>query len=75
MNPMLQQFLSVALPIMITFVAVIWFAQWSQNKRLDDIVARLAAIEARLVSIESKLADHGEKIARLEERSSPLARR
>jgi hypothetical protein len=41
MNPaMLQQFLSVALPIMVTLVATIWIAQWSQNKRFDDLNRR-----------------------------------
>lgn len=42
---MLQNFLSVALPISITFIATIWIAAWSQNKRLDDIIARLTRIE------------------------------
>src|SRR5580658_3709635 len=36
-SAMLQQFLSVALPIMVTLVATIWIAQWSQNKRFDDL--------------------------------------
>jgi hypothetical protein len=65
---MLQQFLSVALPIMITFVATIWIAAWAQNKRLDDIIARLGRIE-------SKLEDHQDRIVRLEERNPPLLRR
>jgi hypothetical protein len=75
MNPMLQNFLSVSLPIMLTFVGTIWVATWTQNKRLDDIVRRLDAIEARLLGIETKLGDHGQKIAVLEERTSPLAKR
>jgi hypothetical protein len=37
MNPGLQQFISVALPIMVTLVATIWIASWSQNKRFDDL--------------------------------------
>jgi hypothetical protein len=53
---MLQQpFFQVSLPIMVTLVATIWLASWSQNKRFDDlrsemnrrfddIVARLARI-------------------------------
>jgi hypothetical protein len=39
-NPALQQFMSVALPIMVTLVATIWIAQWSQNKRFDDLNRR-----------------------------------
>jgi hypothetical protein len=57
-----QPFFQVALPIMVTFVAAIWGASWSQNKRLDemgerldDIVARIGRIEDRLVSIEARL--------------------
>jgi hypothetical protein len=36
-NPAIQQFMSVALPIMVTLVATVWIAQWSQNKRFDDL--------------------------------------
>ena len=39
-SPPLQQFLSVALPIMVTLVATIWLASWSQNKRFEDINGR-----------------------------------
>jgi hypothetical protein len=39
-NPPLQQFVSVALPIMVTLVATIWLASWSQNKRFDDLNRR-----------------------------------
>lgn len=38
-SPPLQQFVSVALPIMLTLVVTIWLASWSQNKRFDDIVS------------------------------------
>lgn len=37
MNPALQPFITVALPIMVTLVATIWIAQWSQNKRFEDL--------------------------------------
>jgi hypothetical protein len=47
MSPPAQQFLSVALPIMVTLVVSIWLASISQNKRLDDIVRRLERIEER----------------------------
>lgn len=45
MNTVLQQpFIQVALPILIGFLAVgIW-----QNRRLDDIIARLGEIENKL---------------------------
>ena len=48
MTPGAQQFLSVALPIMVTMVVSIWLASISQNKRLDDIVRRLERMEAKL---------------------------
>ena len=62
-----QQFLSVALPIMVTLVVSIWLASISQNKRLDDIVRRLERMEA-------KLDLHEERLVRVEERTSPLRR-
>ncbi len=30
----------MALPIMVTLVATIWLASWSQNKRFDDLNRR-----------------------------------
>jgi hypothetical protein len=63
MNPMLQQFTAVALPIILALAG----AAWVQNRRLDDIIARLARIEA-------KLDDHQDRILRLEERTSPVRR-
>ena len=78
MNPALQQFVSVALPIMVTLVATIWVAQWSQNKRFDDLRSdfgrRFDEVNARLARIEIKLDGHEERIVRLEERSSLLRR-
>jgi predicted nuclease with TOPRIM domain len=73
-NPSLQQFLSFALPIMVTLVATVWTAQWSQNKRLDDLSKRLDEVIRRLERIESKLETHEERITRVEERTSPLRR-
>ena len=66
MSGWLQQFLSVTLPLMVTFVAAISGAQWSQNKhlgelskRLDDFRAdmngRFTAIDGRLTAIEARL--------------------
>jgi hypothetical protein len=46
MNPGLQQFISVALPIMVTLVATIWIASWSQNKRFDDWTKRFEELRA-----------------------------
>ena len=54
-----QPFFQITLPLMTTFVAAIWFASWSQNKRLDDIVARLTRIE-------NLLADHDKRLTVLE---------
>jgi hypothetical protein len=67
MPPPAQQFLSVALPIMVTPVVSIWLASVSQNKRLDDIVRRLERME-------SKMDLHEERLVRVEERTSPLRR-
>jgi hypothetical protein len=56
--------IQITLPV----VAAIFGASWIQNKRLDDIIARVAAIETRLIRIE-------ERLTRLEERLLPLVRR
>lgn len=63
MNPMVQQFTAVALPIILALAG----AAWLQNKRLDDIIARLGRIE-------TKLDDHAERIIKLEANASPIAR-
>jgi hypothetical protein len=84
-NPAVQQFVSVALPIMVTLVATIWIAQWSQNKRFDDLNKRFDDLKAemnrrfeevfkRLDRIEAKLDNHEERLVRLEERTSPVRR-
>jgi len=84
-NPPLQQFLSVALPIMVTLVATVWIAQWSQNKRFDDLKddinrrfeevhRRFDEVFKRLDRIEAKLDSHEERVVRLEERTSPVRR-
>jgi hypothetical protein len=80
-NPAVQQFVSVALPLMVTLVATIWIASWSQNKRFDDLnrridelradmIARFAEVFGRLDRIELKLDNHEGRIVRLEERTS-----
>jgi hypothetical protein len=82
-NPALQPFVTVALPIMVTLVATIWIASWSQNKRFDDLRAdmnarftevnrRIDEILGRLDRIERKLDSHEERIVRVEERTSLL---
>lgn len=66
MNPPLQQFMAVSLPIMVTLVATIWIASWSQNKRFDDLNRRFdelrsdmnrrfEEVNVRLGRIEAKL--------------------
>jgi len=52
-------FFQITLPLMVTFVAAIWAASWSQNKRLDDIVARLTRIE-------NLLTEHDKRITAIE---------
>lgn len=54
-----QPFFQITLPLIATFVAAIWVASWSQNKRRDDIVARLTRIK-------NLLADHDKRITVLE---------
>ena len=44
MIPMVQQFTAVALPIILALAGAAWF----QNRRLDDIIARLGRIAAKL---------------------------
>jgi len=87
MNPFLQSpFVQIALPIMITLVATIWIASWSQNKRFDDLrqdmdhrfseLRRdLDQIIVRLDRIELKLEGHEQRLVRLEERTSLVGRR
>jgi hypothetical protein len=77
MNQLLQQpFFQVTLPLMFTFVGAIWIAQWSQNKRFDDLKENLnrslAEIIKRLERIELKLDDHEKRLGTLEERTSPV---
>jgi len=85
MNPALQPFLTVALPIMVTIVA----SMWSSNSRLTDMrtdfnrtIGELRAdvnrrfddVTTRLDRIERKLDNHEERIVRVEERTSILHR-
>ncbi len=69
----LLPFFQVTLPLMVTFVATIWLASWSQNKRFDDVNRgfdgvnkRLDEIIVRLSRIEVSLVDHDKRIAALE---------
>jgi len=73
MNPVAilnTQFVQIALPLMVTFIAAGWF----NGKRIDDINRRLDEIIKRLDRIEALLSDHDSRIARLEERTSPVRR-
>jgi hypothetical protein len=85
MNPAVQQFVSVALPIMVTLVATIWIAQWSQNKRFDDLNRRFDDLKADMnwrfddSSSDSSGSKHSSTITKnassgLEERTSPVRR-
>ncbi len=66
-------FFQVTLPLMVTFVAAIWAASWSQNKRFDDtnrrfddVNRRLDEIIVRLGRIETLLMEHDRRITVLE---------
>ena len=83
MNPALQPFLTVALPIMVTLVLGMWTnhsrladLRNDMNRRFEDLIGdmnrRFAEVIARLDRIEKKLDNHEERIVRLEERTSPI---
>ena len=61
-NPMLQSFLSTALPIVIAVL----FGTWANNKRLDDFSRRLDRIENLLDDIRKELASLNDSVTRLE---------
>jgi hypothetical protein len=72
MNPALQPFLTVALPIMVTILAAdLWFAHADRRSRSNR---RLDEVNGRLDRIERKLDNHEERIVRVEERTSILHR-
>ena len=73
--PELLPVVQITLPVLVGM----YLAVHSQNKRIDDLITRIAAIENRLLAIENRLAsiettlrNHVERIARLEERIPPL---
>jgi hypothetical protein len=73
-----EPFFQVALPVIITFV----LSYLHLSKRIDDVNKRIDGIEKRLESIEKTLekirellSGHDQRITRLEERTSPLARK
>jgi hypothetical protein len=61
MNPMLQSFLSTALPIVIAVL----FGTWANNKRLDDFARRLDRIETLLDNIRKEIGEEKDRITRL----------
>ena len=61
-----QPFFQVALPIMVTISASIWAMISTNNRRLDDIAARLGRIEDRLIAIENRLTAVEKKAEALE---------
>jgi len=61
-----QPFTQIALPIMITMILTVWALISTNNRRLDDIVARLGRIEDRLLAVENRLAAVERKVDALE---------
>lgn len=70
-------FFQITLPLMVTFVATVWVASWSQNKRLEEMSKRfddrlsemskrVDDIITRLTRIENLLTDHDRRINTLE---------
>ncbi len=63
-NPAFQQFVSVALPIMVTLMVTVWTAQWSQNKRFDNLNKRFDDLKA---DMNRRFADiHSDMIRRFD---------
>lgn len=52
-----QPFFQITLPLAATFVTTVWAAQWSQNKRLDDIIKRLGKIEDELEKLKERMRE------------------
>jgi hypothetical protein len=76
--PELLPVVQITLPLLVG----LFIAAWMQNKRLDDIVARLSAIEKevrelgqRVARIEGLLTGLTQRVERLEERTPPLIHR
>ena len=69
--PELLPVIQITLPIIVTILVMVW----AQNKRLDDVIARLAAVEKRLDDIANRLGRLEERLARLEERIPPVIHR
>lgn len=61
-----QPFFQVALPIMVTMIITVWALISTNNRRLDDIVARLGRIEDRLLAVEARLSAVERKVDALE---------
>ena len=61
-----QPFFQVALPIMVTMMITVWALISTNNRRLDDIVARLGRIEDRLLAVEARLSAVERKVDALE---------
>ena len=88
MNPSVQSFVTVALPIMITILLAMWTSngrtaelsaritdmRTDGNRRFDEMNRRFDEVCTRLDRIEHKLDNHEERIVRLEERTSPFHR-
>jgi hypothetical protein len=67
-NPMLQSFLSTALPIVIAVL----FGTWANNKRLDDFAKRMDGFARRLDRIETLLDDIRKEIGEEKDRITRL---
>ncbi len=74
MNPALQPFLTVALPIIVTLALGMWTNNGCLADLRKDMDRRFGEIIARLDRIERKLDNHEERIVRLKERTSPIHR-
>jgi hypothetical protein len=72
MSPPAQQFLSGALPIVVTLVISIWLASISQKKRLDDIARRARRLERMEVRLDLHCLDLHKGTAWCGLKSGPL---
>jgi hypothetical protein len=69
-SPPLQQFVSVALPIMLSMFVTVWLASWSQNKRFDDLRSdmsvRFAEVSRRFDEVNRRFDEILGRLDRIE---------
>jgi biopolymer transport protein ExbB/TolQ len=83
MNSPLQNFISVALPIMVTLIATIWISSWSQKKRFEDWIARFEDLRRDMnrrfdeskIEMERRFTELEQRFTEVDRRFSHMNRR